>query len=59
MQARNFPVFRDNTDSWFQIEFVMVLFNGVRTGFQWEQVKRGEVATIPGRCELAQIIILI
>lgn len=50
MQARNFPVFRDNTDSWFQIEFVMVLFNGVRTGFQWEQVKRGEAATILGQC---------
>lgn len=45
-----FPVFRDNTDSWFQIEFVMVLFNGVRTGFQWEQVKRGEAATILGQC---------
>ncbi len=50
MQVRNFPVFRDNTDSWFQIEFVMVLFNGVRTGFQWKQVKRGEAATILGQC---------
>ncbi|WP_322020769.1 hypothetical protein [Bacteroides vicugnae] len=50
MQARNFPVFWDNTDSWFQIEFVMVLFNGVRTVFQWERVKRGEAATTSGRC---------